>query len=162
MKKNETFCWLFSFSAYKSYFFVLLLLAFGLIARSQDTSLTVISNIKGAPANMKLSELKSVFMGEKQRWSDDTKTKVTIALMRMTTSAGKNTCSKVYNMSRQDVMGFLSNLYYAGKIDEPKTFKSAEELISFLGDNPGAIGITDKVLTNPNIKITLIDGRKSF
>jgi hypothetical protein len=49
------------------------LLFLGLTSKAQDNSLTVISNPKGAPADLKMTELKSILMGEKQRWNDGTK-----------------------------------------------------------------------------------------
>ena len=71
--------------------FAVLLLFFGINGMSQATTLTVISNQKGSPASLKFAELKSIFMGEKQRWRSGTK--ITIALMKTNTPAGRNTCS---------------------------------------------------------------------
>lgn len=153
-------CQPFNISVYRRYLAVLLLLFIGFIANAQEAMLTAISNIKGAPSEMKKSELKSVFNCERQRWRDGTK--VIIVLMRTKTPVGKNTCSKVYNMSGDKVLRFLFGLQFAGKIDPPIFCNSEEELASFVADNPGAIGITDKVPVNPNIKITKIDGKNSF
>jgi hypothetical protein len=137
-----------------------LLLSIGLIARSQDTTITVISNSKGAPSSMKMEELKSILKGEKQRWSDGTK--VTIVMMKTSTPIGRNTCAKIYEMSGDKVKRFWAGLQFAGKVDAPTFCNSVEELESFVSENPGAIGITDKFTDTPNTKVTMINGKKSF
>jgi len=76
---------------------ITLLLLAAQLTKSQNVPLTVISNQKGAPATLNLKELKSIFMGEKQRWHNGTK--VVIALMKPNTETGKAISSKLYNMS---------------------------------------------------------------
>ena len=108
---------LLGFLACRKYLSVLLLLSVGFIAKAQETTLTVISNTKGAPSQMKMSELKSVLQGEKQRWSDGTK--VSIVLMKTTTAVGISTCKKIYNMSGDEVKRFWLKLSFGGKADAP-------------------------------------------
>jgi ABC-type phosphate transport system substrate-binding protein len=147
-------------SLYSKYFTVLLLLGFGSIVHAQDSTLSVITNIKGAPANLSMAELKSVLKGERQRWGDGTK--VSIVLMMTKTAVGKTTCFKIYGMSGDKLKRYWAGLQLAGKADAPTFCNSEEELMSNIADNPGAIGIIDKILINPNIKVTTIDGKKSF
>jgi hypothetical protein len=153
-------CQPFNINLCRKLFSVLLLLLVVFFADAQEIMLTVIGNTKGAPNEMKMTELKSVFKGEKQRWSD--KNKVTIVLMMTKTDIGKTTCSKVYQMSPQAVSRYLFGQQFAGKIDQPQFFNSADDLVAYVADNPGAIGISDKVPTNPKVKIITIDGKKSF
>lgn len=159
MKGKETFYQSLGFSGYRKYFFVLLLLFVGLIAKSQDTTLTVISNIKGAPSNMKMAELKSILNGEKDRWSD--KTKVSVVMMKTTTPIGKSACSKIYQMDPEEVATARLLLEFGQKA-RVKTCNSIGELESFIAENPGAIGVTGKFSNTPNIKVIMIDGKKSF
>src|SRR6478735_1115216 len=77
------------------------LLLLSMHASSQAQALTVISNEKGAPDELKITELKSIFMGEKQRWRNGNK--ITIALMKTNTPAGAYTCKKIYDMTGDDV-----------------------------------------------------------
>ncbi|MDH4090803.1 MAG: hypothetical protein OEV74_00760 [Cyclobacteriaceae bacterium] len=148
------------FSACRKYLSVILLLSVGIIANAQETMITVISHTKGAPSEMKMAELRSVMKGERQRWSDGTK--VHIALMKTTTPAGQSACQKVYNMSGDRVKRFWLELSFAGNADPPTFCNTAAELESFVLQNPGAIGITDNFSGNDGIKITEIDGQKSF
>src|SRR5258706_11003573 len=120
----------FRISAYGKYLSAVLLLSGGLFANAQDIPLTVVSNTKGAPSKMKMSELKSVLKGEKQRWSDGTK--VSIVLMKTTTPVGQTTCQKIYNMSGDKVKRFWLELSFGGKADPPTFCNSIAELASFV------------------------------
>ena len=137
-----------------------LLLSVAYLAKAQEATLTVISNTTGAPSEMKMSELKSVMKGEKQRWSDGSK--VHIALMKTTTPVGQTTCQKIYNMSGDKVKRFWLELSFAGNADAPTFCSTTEELVTFVSQNPGAIGVLDKPSTIAGIKTTEIDGKSSF
>ena len=129
-----------------------------IIVKSQVETLTVISNLNGAPGAMKLSELKSIFMGEKQRWK--TGIKITLALMKTNTAVGKNTSLKLYDMSGDELNKFWLALVFQGKVEPPHFFNNTSELENFVAQNPGAIGVIDKpFLTNNEIKIVAIDGK---
>ena len=150
----------FSIAVYRKYFPVLLLLLVGIMANAQEIMLTVISNIKGAPSEMKMSELKSVLKGEKQRWSNGTK--VSIFLMKTTTPLGQATCQKIYNMSGDKVKRFWLELSFGGKADAPTFCNTVAELESYVSQNPGTIGILDKGSGTPSIKTIIIEGKNSF
>lgn len=137
-----------------------MLLFAGVIANGQDMTLIAVSNSKGAPSAMKMSELKSVLKGEKQRWSDGTK--VSIVLMKTNTPVGEATCQKIYNMSGDKVKRFWLGLSFSGKADAPIFCNSIAELEAILAQTPGAIGVVDKVSTGTNIKIIMVDGKNSF
>ena len=151
---------IFSIRVYRKFLSILLLLFAGLNIHAQDATLTAISNPKGAPATMKMSELKSIMKGEKQRWSDGTK--VSIVLMKTNTATGEITCQKIYNMSGDKVKRFWLELSFAGNADAPTFCSTTEELVTFVSQNPGAIGVLDKPSTITGIKTTEIDGKSTF
>lgn len=123
------------------------------------TTLTVICNQKGCPAEMKMSELKSVLMGERQRWSDGTK--VVIAMIKTTTPLGEIISRRIYSKSGDAVKGFWASISFAGKYDPPSVFNNVSDLESFVAQNPGAIAILDKPGGN-DVRVILIDGKKAF
>jgi hypothetical protein len=139
---------------------VLLLVVASMTSAQETTGLIVISHTKGAPSRMKLSELKSVMKGERQRWSDGTK--VIIFLMKTSTPLGKATCAKVYNMSGDKVKRFWLELSFGGKADPPTFCNSVEDLELQVSQNPGAIGIVDKTAGSPGTKTITIDGKPTF
>ena len=132
----------------------------GLQLKAQSSSLTVISNQNGSPSSLKFSELKSIFMGEQQRWKSGTK--ITIALMKTNTPAGKIASQKIYGMSSDELNKFWLALVFQGKAQAPNFFSSASELENFVAQNPGAIGILDKPIPDFEIKAIMIDGQKTF
>ncbi len=138
-------------------FFILLSTAFGV--QAQDAELTVISNNKGAPSELKMTMLKSIFKGEKQRWPDGTK--VIIALMKTSTPIGSTTSKKIYDMSGDELNKFWLALVFQGKAQAPAFFNTESDLENFVSQTPGAIGITG-LTNNTNNKSILIDGKKSL
>ena len=129
-------------------------------AITQETQLVAVSNLSGAPATMKLAELKSVLMGERQRWKNGTR--VIIALMKTNTPVGKATTSRIYDMTGDELNKFWLALVFQGKAQAPSFFSSEAELVSFVAQNPGAIGVMDKLVAETDIKPIVIDGQKSF
>jgi hypothetical protein len=123
---------------------------------AQDTSLIVIRNSIGVPAEMKMTQLKSVLKGERQRWGDGTK--VVIALMKPNTLVGVNTCKKVFNMSANEVNKYWLGLVFQGKADAPAMFNSLSDLEDFVSKTPGAIGVTGQTVGS-NKTIT-VEGKK--
>jgi hypothetical protein len=138
----------------------LLLLLMGLDAQSQEMPLSAISHQKGPPSAMNLSELKSVFKGEKQRWPDGTK--ISIALMKTNNPVGQTICKKIYDMSGDELNKFWLALVFQGKVSAPNFFNSVDELENFVAQNPGAIGIVNEQAHTSDIKTLTINGKRTF
>src|SRR5664279_3285227 len=128
-------------------------------SRAQD-NLVAIGNQTGVPAEIKMSELKAVFRGEKQRWSDGTK--VVIAMIKTTSPLGNAISEKIYSMNGDEVRGFWAGISFAGKFDPPNVFNTEAEVEAFVSQNPGAIAILDRVNVTPEVKTVLVGGKKTF
>lgn len=138
----------------------MLLIFFGFLTYGQVESLTVIGNTKGCPSEMNQSELKSVFLGEKQRWRSGNK--VSLSLIKYNTEAGKYICQKVYNMDGDELQKYWMSLVFQGKAEAPVFFSNAIDVQAFVSENPGAIGIIDYSPQAPGVQVVLIDGKKSL
>jgi hypothetical protein len=125
----------------------------------QDISLSAIANEKGSPENVSFAELKKIFRGEKQWWQDGTK--VVIALMKTSTPAGSATAKKLLGMSGEELNKYWLSLVFQGKAKAPAFFNSEKELIEFVNQNKGAIGIIDKN-TSGTTRIITIDNKNGF
>lgn len=147
-------------SAFIKYGFFLACLFFSLNGKAQQTTLTAIGNVSGAPENMKQSELKAVLMGEKQRWKNGKR--VIIALMKTNTALGKTTSTKIYDMSGDELNKYWLSLVFQGKAQAPVFFTSVADLQNFVAQNPGAIGIVDKPVAGGDVRALTIDGKSSF
>lgn len=125
-------------------------------ASGQDAGLLVIGNNESVPSELKKFQLNSVLKGEKQRWEDGTK--VVIALMEPDTPVGRNTCTRVYNMSGNELQKYFLALVFQGKGRSPAFFDSVDELEDFVAKTPGAIGVLQQT-SNGSIKTVLVDGK---
>jgi hypothetical protein len=123
-------------------------------------NLSVIANHEGTPSELSFSELKSVFMGEKQRWGSGKK--VVIALMKTRHKIGEEVCDKVYNMKPDQMNKFWLSLVFQGKASAPYFFNTTSELQDFVAQNPGAIGIIEESVNTSDIKTVAINGKKSL
>ena len=141
--------------------FVVLAVLAGPYGHADDGALAIISNSKqgGAPAEMSISELTTVFKGERQRWSNGTK--VVIALMKTNTTSGSTTAQNLYGMSSQELNRFWLGLVFQGKAKAPKFFSSESDLKDYVTATPGAIGVIGLTSLGDG-KSILIDGNKSF
>ncbi|HMT28477.1 MAG TPA: hypothetical protein PKD91_04285 [Bacteroidia bacterium] len=126
---------------------------------AQDMSLSVIANEKGAPEALTISELKRVFRGEKQWWNDGTK--IVIALMKTSTPSGSATAKKLLEMSGDELNKYWLSLVFQGKAKAPAFFNSEKELMDFVNQNKGSIGIIDKNSAGSSRTIT-VENKNSF
>ena len=126
---------------------------------AQET-LSVVANQKGAPSELSFKELRSVFLGEKQRW--DTGNKVLIALMKTNTKLGLTVCNRVYDMKPDQMNKYWLALVFQGKVSAPYYFNSTTELQNFVAQNPGAVGILDESIDNSEIKTVAVDDKKTI
>ncbi|MFD3001940.1 hypothetical protein ACFS7Z_16320 [Pontibacter toksunensis] len=128
-------------------------------AHAQDT-LAAIAHEKGAPSSLSKNELKSVLLGERQRWSNGTK--VVIALMKTNNELGETISRNVFNMKPDELNKHWLALVFQGKASAPNFFNSVSELESFVSQNPGAIGITNQPVSLPNIKTITVDRKETL
>jgi hypothetical protein len=143
------------------HFSLLIVLTFpGLKTIAQENSLTIISNIKGAPSEMKMNQLRSVLKGEKEWWNDGTK--IVIALMKSNTPVGNITSRKVYNMSSDELNKFWLALVFQGKARPPSFFNSLNELQQFIAQTPGAIGVISGQISVREVKTVIVEGKKTI
>ncbi len=140
-----------------SYIFFIVLFFQANILKAQDAPLVIVSHTKGAPAELKLNALRSILLGERQRWPDGTK--ITIALMKTNTPTGISTSKKIYNMSPDELNKYWLALVFQGKGTAPMFFNSTAELENYIATTPGAIGVT---MAGSGGRTLTIDGKKSL
>lgn len=125
----------------------------------EEIALSVIANSKGAPSEISMSKLKTVFRGEQQRWKDGTK--VTLALMKTNTPVGDEIAKRLLGMTSKELNKYFLAQVFQGKMSSPQFFDSEEELITYIKNNVGAIGILGSKNTG-GLNTILVDGKKTF
>lgn len=126
--------------------------------KAQEKSLLVIAHPTGAPATLKMGELKAVMMGEKTRWKSGNR--ILIALMKTNTPLGKQVAESVYDMNPDELNRYWLGLVFQGKAQAPSFFNSVAEMESFVSQNPGAIGISGRHPAIEEVRTIQIDGQK--
>ena len=137
-----------------------IILSINLIVKAQETTLVAVGNPNGVPSDMKLTELKSILLGEKQRWKNGSR--IIIALMKTNTIIGKNTSSRMYDMTGDQLNKFWLALVFQGKAQAPNFFSSTNDLENFVAQTQGAIGIVDKPVIDGELRGVLVNGQKTF
>ena len=124
-----------------------------------DGGLVVVVNSKGAPSELTLSKVKSILKGEQQRWKDGAK--ITLAFMKTSTAVGENTAKRVFGMTAKELNKYFLAQVFQGKMSSPQFFESEEELLKYVKNNDGAIGVASSKNAN-GINTITVDGKKSI
>ncbi len=136
------------------------MLCISVLADAQETTLVAVGNPTGVPSDIKLTELKSILLGEKQRWKNGSR--IIIALMKTNTLVGKNTSSRMYDMTGDQLNKYWLALVFQGKAQAPSFFSSTNDLQNFVAQTQGAIGIVDKPIIDGELRGILVNGQKTF
>ncbi len=128
--------------------------------KAQETTLVAVGNPAGVPTEMKLAELKSILLGEKQRWKNGNR--IIIALMKTNTIIGKNTSARMYDMTGDQLNKYWLALVFQGKAQAPTFFNTTNDLENFVAQTQGAIGIVDKPIVDGELRSVMVNGQKTF
>lgn len=128
------------------------------MATQIDGGLAVIVNAKGAPGEIVMSKLKVILKGEQQRWKDGTK--ITLAFMKTSTGIGDDMAKRVFGMTAKELNKYFLAQVFQGKMSSPQFFDSEEELLKYIKNNEGTIGVAS--FKNASGTIMSVDGKKSI
>lgn len=124
-----------------------------------EGGLAVIANPKGAPGEFTKTKLKSVLKGEQQRWKDGTK--ILLAFMKTTTKVGEDMTTRIFGMTGKDLNKYFLGQVFQGKMSSPEFFENEEDLINYVKNKEGAIGIISAKSSGGSTVIS-VDGKKSL
>jgi hypothetical protein len=119
-------------------------------------SLTFVGNNTGY-TSVSLTVMKNVFKGKYSVWSN--KESITIVLPSSKASNAESVASYLYGTSFSGMQKYWLSLVFQGRANPPVFLDNDDEIIEYVKDNPGAVGVvnsTNKNITN-SIKITISD-----
>jgi len=122
-------------------------------------NLTVVVNANGAPSDINLKKLKGVLKGEQQRWKNGTKIK--LALMKTNTNIGSDMTNRIFGMTVKELNKHYLAKVFQGKMSSPDFFTSETELIKYVSEKSGAIGIVSTSKAK-GVSTLSVDGKKSL
>lgn len=92
--------------------------------------------------------IQEVFKAKYQLWENGNSIK--IALMKSTTTVGEQTAKTIYSLTGSGMQRYWLSLTFQGRADAPEFFKTENELIEYIKNTPGAIGIVSAESEIPN------------
>lgn len=148
--KSIPFCW----------YILALLIGISTPTTSQGQDLTIIANPQGAPDQLKSQDVKSIFKAQKKWW--DNNTKISIALVKSSSPLADIVASKIFEMSVTDVKKYWVQIVFQGKASTPKHFDTEDEIITYIAQTPGSIGVVSANTKTSQVKMIEVDGRLSW
>lgn len=123
--------------------------------RTQYNNLKVIINTNSEIESLKKSDLKSIILGEKPRWSN--KSLIAIALLKTNTEIGKSIASDVAGMTSNQFNKHWLSVVFRGISMPPKFYPNGQGVRRFVAENSSSIGIVGKDFVIGNeVKVLMI------
>ena len=135
---------------------IVLLISTMSITSLNAQSLTFVGNNTGY-SSVSLTIMKNVFKGKYSVWSN--KESITIVLPSSKATNAEAIATYLYGTSFSGMQKYWLSLVFQGRANPPVFLDNDDEIIEYVKDNPGAVGIvnsTNKNITN-SIKITISD-----
>jgi len=113
-------------------------------ANNLGANLYVIVNATQRQFEAKNNDLTKILKGRQNHWQNGEK--ILIALMKPKTTEGAATAKGIYNMSSDELNKYWLKMVFQGKSRPPKFFSREVELLEYVKNTNGAIGV---VTTEP-------------
>jgi ABC-type phosphate transport system substrate-binding protein len=107
---------------------------------------------------LSLSELRSLFLGERQRWPNGRR--ITLVLQEPGQPEREAALQLIYRMSEAELNHhFLRAVYRGQAFSAPKTLSSSDRVVRFVFNVPGAIGCVPAREVDSSVKVLRVEGR---
>ena len=129
-----------------------------LAAQRHDVDIAVVVHPDTPVSNLSLSEVRKVFLGDRQYWS----TNVPVVLMiRAPVARERDVVLKIiYQMSESQFKQYwIAKIFRAEAATAPKVVYSNDMANQLLTAIPGAIAFVDSKEVKPGTKVVRVDGR---
>jgi ABC-type phosphate transport system substrate-binding protein len=123
-----------------------------------DDSLAIVVNRSNPVDSLSLPELRKIFMGEQDHWSNGRR--ITVVMLEPGKVERQAVLSQIYKMDEKDFnQYFLHNMFTGELHAAPKALGSSTEVLKFVFNIPGAIGYLKPSDVNDSVKVVRIDSR---
>ncbi len=142
----------------KKFYFSIVMIAL-MASFSFGQSFIIIINIANKSENISMSDLKNFYKADKQRWPGGEKVKLSIQNLK--SKEGKKFLRLVYSMSLNEYNKYWLQKVFKGEAQPPSKMNSVAEVISFVEENPGAIGYIEAGDFTDSVKKLKINGKNA-
>ena len=122
--------------------------------QSVNEGIILITNNSISQSTITLGEVNGYFTGEKVRWKHGQQ--IQIAIMKSSTPAGEVLARNILGISGKEMDKFYLKQVFQGKMTAPKSFGSETELVQYVAETPGCIGIISSKTTTQNVNRIVI------
>jgi ABC-type phosphate transport system substrate-binding protein len=123
------------------------LMVFPSLSEAQDV--LVIAN-KDVPVDaLSRNEIKSIFLGEKIKWNNDSK--ITFVILK--TEVHDLFLKEYLGNTAAQYLNYWKKMVFTGKSKSPKSFSDTEKLIDYIAETGGAVGYLPASAYNDKVKI---------
>jgi ABC-type phosphate transport system substrate-binding protein len=121
-------------------------------------ALAIVVHRSNPTDDLSLAELRSLFLGERQRWPNGRR--ITLVLQEPGQPEREAALRLVYRMTEAEIgHHFLRAVYRGQAVSAPKTLSSADRVLRFVFNVPGAIGCVPLRDVDGTVKVLRVDGR---
>ncbi len=139
----------------KLFLILLVLFSYQSLA-AQDVAIVV--NKDNPVSDLSLDMVVKFFKADKKRWENGGKVK--LAVMPLSSPAGKTILAKIYKMSEKEYKKFWLKKVFKGDAVAPVKKGSASDILSFLTAEPNGLAFIPASNADASVKILSINGKK--
>jgi ABC-type phosphate transport system substrate-binding protein len=121
-----------------------------------DECLAILVNRSNPVENLSFVELRKVFLGEQNHWSDGHR--ITVVMLEAGRPERQVVLTLIYRMDDKDFNAYFLHHVFTGDVHAaPTTLATPTEVLKFVSNVPGAIGYLRTSAADESVKVVRID-----
>jgi len=121
-----------------------------------DECLAILVNRSNPVENLSFAELRKVFLGEQNHWSDGRR--ITLVMLESGKAERQVVLSLIYKMEDKDFNAYFLHHVFTGDVHAaPTTLTTPTEVLKFVSNVQGAIGYLRTAAVDESVKIVRVD-----
>lgn len=121
-----------------------------------DECLAILVNRSNQVENLSFAELRKVFLGEQNHWSDGRR--ITLVMLESGKPERQVVLSLIYRMEDKDFNAYFLHHVFTGDVHAaPTTLTTPAEVLKFVSNVQGAIGYLRTTAVDESVKIVRVD-----
>jgi ABC-type phosphate transport system substrate-binding protein len=121
-----------------------------------DECLAILVNRSNPVENLSFAELRKVFLGEQNHWSDGRR--ITLVMLESGKPERQVVLSLIYRMEDKDFNAYFLHHVFTGDVHAaPTTLTTPAEVLKFVSNVQGAIGYLRTTAVDDSVKIVRVD-----
>jgi ABC-type phosphate transport system substrate-binding protein len=121
-----------------------------------DECLAILVNRSNPVENLSFAELRKVFLGEQNHWSDGRR--ITLVMLESGKPERQAVLNLIYRMEDKDFNAYFLHHVFTGDVHAaPTTLTTPTEVLKFVSNVQGAIGYLRTTAVDESVKIVRVD-----